>query len=372
MKRIIYTSFLFVLGTNMVRGQWLTNSDFAQFTCTYPFSCLVIKDGCATNWYVSHGSPQVFGTNGAASNYGLMWNNGVEAEGMWASYSFVQNKMYTITIKSQASSGPPANTGGYYLFAANNIADNWECGGGDPIPTVSDKQQIAHTSMTANTGVWTITTYTFTANANYGQIWMYPYVTGSGPQYIWYVDYITICPDICLHTEIFKQGAVPSGETKAGEIHAGTTAGTGGTGIVTVWPNLNTTLTAAIEVKLLPEFSAEVSTGEFIAQIIPCEDEGSRTSRTTEFPKIKPEREVNPNDFAIFPNPANDLLRILPPGGLRVTTVEIINTLGIVVYKSGRSSLDKRPIELDIGHLAPGMYFVRLNRSVVKKFQKID
>jgi PKD repeat protein len=63
--------------------------------------------------------------------------------------------------------------------------------------------------------------------------------------------------------------------------------------------------------------------------------------------------DTNPTTFNVFPNPANDLLKISGPTGIIPYLIEIMDATGRLVYSSTNSNV------LDVSHLANGTYFVR-------------
>ncbi len=86
-------------------------------------------------------------------------------------------------------------------------------------------------------------TYTFTANKNYTQLWIFPdainessIVNGPNEYMMRFFD-VYACPS-CVNKIVYNNGTLPTGTTTAGNIDAGSTAGSGGSGTVVnrIWP----------------------------------------------------------------------------------------------------------------------------------------
>ncbi len=61
----------------------------------------------------------------------------------------------------------------------------------------------------------------------------------------------------------------------------------------------------------------------------------------------------------VFPNPARDILSIRSDNWQQVTGIELYNGIGIAAYRSG----DRPEREIKTGHLAPGMYILKITRA---------
>jgi spore coat protein CotH len=78
---------------------------------------------------------------------------------------------------------------------------------------------------------------------------------------------------------------------------------------------------------------------------------------------------ANTNDgISLFPNPAKEELRI-QNSELRITGIEIYNTLGMQVLSQPQTS-NSKPETVDVSQLAPGMYFLKLNTTEGSKTVK--
>ncbi len=61
----------------------------------------------------------------------------------------------------------------------------------------------------------------------------------------------------------------------------------------------------------------------------------------------------------VFPNPARDVVSIRSGNWEQVSCVELYNSIGIAAYRSG----EHPEKEIKTGHLAPGMYILKINRT---------
>jgi hypothetical protein len=81
-----------------------------------------------------------------------------------------------------------------------------------------------------------LTDYFRTASANYSQLWIYPSATTT-VQYNLEVMNVALCPLSCSTTGtlVYNVGVVPANLSEAGQIYAGSSAGTGGSGTVSFY-----------------------------------------------------------------------------------------------------------------------------------------
>jgi Secretion system C-terminal sorting domain len=82
-------------------------------------------------------------------------------------------------------------------------------------------------------------------------------------------------------------------------------------------------------------------------------------------PTLTKELNLPVNTVVLFPNPATNKLTVA--GGSIITQLSIATPPGQTVYNQVCNS-DK--VEIDVTTLSPGMYFVRINGSIVQKFVK--
>ncbi|HVT84720.1 MAG TPA: T9SS type A sorting domain-containing protein [Chitinophagaceae bacterium] len=380
MKATIISLLVFIfLFSNTSNAQCLENGDFAEFCGVQPSGCPYFSYPCVPNWKRSHGTPQIMVPDAnPIDNLAYMWfanSNGLRGEGIFASFTFRKNTSYIITIRLNATTAASGQT---FLYAANNMTEGAitsTCG--DPLPTVSSKELIGQINE-YNLG-WKIYTISFTPTSDYSQLWLYPYTT-SASQFNLYVDYVFACPDTCTGTVIYNNGQVPVGDTKAGYIYAGSSAGTGGSGIVTVVPDQTTTFIAANEIDLLPDFTATVTSGQFIAKImgscdsVILERNNPQDIDVSQFPKdpldsveggsvmvqngnILNESSMN---FKIYPNPSNGTIFIQP--GVRTgekISIEVLDVNGHILQKK-ENIYDGRQVLLNASSYKSGYYFVKV------------
>ncbi len=74
------------------------------------------------------------------------------------------------------------------------------------------------------------------------------------------------------------------------------------------------------------------------------------------------------DEISVFPNPAHDNITI--SNASSISSVTISNLLGQVVKKTTGLPTGKKVIQIDISGLPAGVYFIRMNGLVVRKFVK--
>jgi hypothetical protein len=69
------------------------------------------------------------------------------------------------------------------------------------------------------------------------------------------------------------------------------------------------------------------------------------------------------NGISIYPNPANNVVKILNDNNLNITNIEIVDLTGRVVLSTDKTD------GIDISELAEGQYFVKIygESTIVKK-----
>ncbi|HER09006.1 MAG TPA: T9SS type A sorting domain-containing protein [Bacteroides sp.] len=68
-----------------------------------------------------------------------------------------------------------------------------------------------------------------------------------------------------------------------------------------------------------------------------------------------------PDQHPLYPNPANGMVSIPPEGLSGQITLEITATTGSVVFQKKIEKTGPDPVPLEIGHIPPGMYLVRIS-----------
>jgi hypothetical protein len=393
MKRIkLYISLLFIICAHNGLAQCIQNGDFADWCNEVPATgCTsTFTNTCVPNWQKSHGSPQLFPGNTPAENVMFMWaTSGAHGEGVLASYNFQANHQYNIKVAAYRSSA--YNAGNLVLLAANNVTPSGytDCHGED-LPNFLGTYILMNQSLSTTMTEYTLT---FTPQINYSQVWLYPSTQNFKIEM--YVDYVSICQDTCTGYITYNSGAVPGGTTRAGFIYAGSSAGTGGSGTVTVQNGLTTSFIGGDEVFLLPNFHVQLTSGEFRALLYRCYPDQIRARparypsveakldpqgllpRSAGRPRIDSSALARPNQsITLYPNPARSKLNLQLPNFIgSISGMQVLNEVGIVVQQIDRKAYaDKQNIEIDVSKLPAGMFILRVvtdKQTFTQKFQKL-
>jgi hypothetical protein len=375
--------------------------------------CSTWANGCGGGWTRSHGTPElkpytvlVHPPTSTTAYYAYMWSAILagpitRSEGMFAPYPFIANQTVQITVRASTSLSSGTGTGGVANFYATKGLTQGalvECGDAIPAIPASQKQLIGQITGINNTLTDFTFTFTPSAGSSWTEIWMYPEANSSN-QYNLSVFNIQICSS-CSQTIVFNSGTVPSGQTTAAVISAGSSAGTGGSGTVTVASSQATSLIATTEVNLLQSFQATVTgTGSFSALINPCGYVPPMTTSDINFDSVNvatpPTLEVSSSQnltgiigsaSSIFDldvdNDPNRKLLIYPsisagivnisgsPLALTNSDLLIFDELGRTVYRMHNAN--STTITMDLSNLRNGVYFLQIRSqskpSVTKKF----
>lgn len=79
--------------------------------------------------------------------------------------------------------------------------------------------------------------------------------------------------------------------------------------------------------------------------------------------------QVTVNDLVVYPNPASDYITIEQPARIYVHHVELVNSVGKVVVDA---EVRERVLQMDVRHLAAGIYFLRLSSTNGTSVKKIS
>jgi hypothetical protein len=215
--------------------------------------------------------------------------------------------------------------------------------------------------------------------------------TGSS-QFDVYIDDVRIEVD-CNGVIIYDNGIVATNTTKAGYI----TAGSGGSGTVTIQGAAETRLEASNTITLRPEFSAVVSgAGSFSATIINCYDIYYKMSQQSDSDKITIDVSgLNPHtdsitmsqtikkaeslgslildesNFKVFPSPGNGKITLTGKTELLSNAqIILLNQSGNKVFEFKNNSVTNN-VKLDLTHLANGIYFIQIKNNQKQALKKI-
>jgi hypothetical protein len=371
----------------------LQNPDFNSAPGPFYYTnsgCGYWNTGGVTNWIRSHGTPNLVTMPNPTDNYVYLWGatkRGVfEGEGIFANFICQANVSYTAKIRVNVTDA--GNVGYFRLYCANGLGEPPIYGCGSSLPILPGSQLHLITSNTERNAGWKEYEYTFTPASNFSYIWIYPYTNGTN-QYTLLVDYVKVCRSECVNNLYYNTGQVPSGTSKAGNIYAGSSAGSGGIGTVTVNMTQTTTFIAGTEISLLPEFNAAVSTGTFQAVISPCYGVNFRPEKTdpdnikTVFSEPasdslpimtqKKRNEISTQSkVSIFPNPITDELII------QTNNFEAGELTAVITDVSGRQVLwipsinQSKAIQIRRAGILPGIYLIKITgKNGFKQVEKI-
>jgi hypothetical protein len=358
---------------------------------------------CAANWFTSHGSPDILGSgtggdpiNNDVNNYALMWASPSTSaqslgEGLYSNFSFASRKAYRVRISY--ASDLSASYAGFRVFATTGLSGAASTNAltchTSPSPITMQQIGIDQVSI----GSSGIANLEFLANANYSQIWIYPFYTiydGTHQQITWTVDYVNIdtcVSPLCFTSLIYNNGTLPVGTTQGTVFNIGSTAGTGGFGIVQNDPYNYTSIEASQEINLLPEFMASLEPDlfenwEFNAKIIPCSTGGSQSRALSQqvftglYPGYKSQvldsssynaPALAEQGFTVFPNPVTTKTNLLlVPKESGTFNILVMNSLGVIVQNlthNVSSKVGKQQVELDLSKLSAGVYIVQVKNK---------
>jgi hypothetical protein len=305
---------------------------------------------------------------------------------MFTPYTFLANHSYDVIITFRTFTGD--NT--INAFAANGLVQNNSADCGGVPPSISSKQLIGTVTGLQSSQVSQYYTFpSFTPNTNYSQLWIYPTTTAALSELT--VMYVNVCPS-CTGVINYNSGTVPTGSTVAGDVNIGSSAGTGGSGTVTVVSNQVTDVTAADQINILPSFQAAITAGgSFSAYITPCSSNTTTASSSQGNESIAARTIQSPHPGSQLPDdlkqPGQDKtaplasLRVYPTTGNGTVYIsgspeDLINLDILVVDETGRSVYRNQPsgnttVTLDLTGLANGLYFLQLNNGAHSSVQKI-
>jgi len=409
MKTIFIYFSLFVF-TNWLYGQdpsCLQNGNFST-ACTNVNTisgiCPTWTNDCGAGWIRSHGSPQmipyriIVAGHEVTGFHAYMWSVNVQdvrGEGMFTPYNFITNNSYDLKFRINTSTNGNA-TGSVKFYAVNNLTQSPLTACGNLVPDNAQKQLIGEYNGLSNG--WVNISFLFIPTANYSQIWIYPSATlnTTGYQFNLGVMNVQICPS-CDGTIVYNTGPAQSGVTKAGNIYAGSTAGSGGSGTVTIQSNPlapNTEFIASQEVILLPEFHATIcSYCSFSVKVLPCvtlisgsaydsadvtlysatesnESDGSGEKTIMGF-DLKNEQNLSMDQIKIIPNPSKGNFIIQIRNKLDgIFGIQIFDCVGRLVKKN-QVMLTNGSIRVELLNYKTGYYIIKLTKGNFIETRKV-
>ena len=169
----------------------------------------------------------------------------------------------------------------------------------------------------------------------------------------------------CSDTVVYNTGTVPL-FVSAGNIYAGSTAGSGGSGVVIIQSNQSTSFAAVQTIWLQPNFLATVTdTATFSAYIVPCASERVMLTKGNAQAYA-----ALPANFRIYPT--------IGTGGVTITgsAIDLLNLdifvydeQGRVVFKTHNTA--NTQVSLNLGNLRNGHYFLQLKKNSQQVIRKI-
>lgn len=388
MKKIIFiTSLLLITVSSKVYCQcWFGDAS----SCTN-VSGGVCPDMSCTGWNSSHGDPNIDVGHVDLScahnpfNYFYTWYRSdiSKGEGIYHAYTFTGCQSYKVTVVADVAGG----TGQIFVYAARGITTQVnDCGG--TIQAVSDKELIGIISPATNGGCQPFP-ICYTPTSGYTQIWLYPSST-SMPQYSALIKSVEVCVDnTCTGGGdlIFNTGVIPATTHTAMNVQAGSSAGTGGAGTVTVSSTGTTILQGVQTVYLKGEFQASVTSGTFIARNVPCStvlhrpavnqpnsaviDNPPADSIAAYYAKKLPKLSLIDDEVRIYPSPGKGVINVELNGSYTTSSanISILNASGVQVMAFHNQQVKNR-MRMDLGTLSNGLYFVKLvlkEKTITKK-----
>jgi hypothetical protein len=388
MKYFIFLLGLFWLCADAKGQTSCFTSDFSSAcdnTVTY-FGCPTWTSSCGAGWLLSHGTPEMkkdsFMSKGGTwitYHYAYMWSRSNNTgEGMYTPYAFQANHSYDVTITFRTFTGDNS----IHASATSAFSPHTPGNCGETPPSVSAASIGTATGLQSSTTDQVFTFPPFTPNTNYSELWLYPTTSASLSELA--VFQVSVCPS-CTGVITYNSGAVPAGNTAAGYVNMGSSAGAGGAGTVTVASGSATDVSAANEINILPSFQATLTAGgSFYAHIVPCSN--LLAAAVKEGPIIhtihrsdpnqpmtidlKQRRQEGPASLQVYPTVSAGLVYI--KGGAN----DLVNMNVQVFDEAGRSmyqthSTNHTLITIDLSGYRNGVYFLHMTNGAGTTVRKV-
>ena len=185
-----------------------------------------------------------------------------------------------------------------------------------------------------------------------------------------------VCPS-CSGEIVYNQGIINTPITRVGKISAGSSAGSGGSGVVTAAGNVNSYATN--EIRLLPEFSVSGANGNFLAKVDQCYLLPARKeTRRSISPLVRPYDDfqkiatpIQNNKVSIYPSVTTGLVYITAGGqDLQNAEIMVFDQLGKKVLTLPKANYSGNA-QVNLVGLNNGVYIILLRQSVKTITQKI-
>jgi hypothetical protein len=385
MKAIIfYIALLFLMTSDCLYGQQqgcIENDRFAN-ACTRVVKssddCPTWTNDCGDGWVRSHGTPNIgtyqYEIKGQIRTgyFAYMWStSNSEGEGMYTPYVFLRGHSYDVTLTVATTN----DLGSIKIYAANGLVQGGLSGcGGNPLSLNVFKVPIGE--YVGNTNGEITISFTFVNNSimDLTQIWIYP--EGDGGKYETFVKWVEVCPS-CSGEIVYNRSVDVPRTTRLGTITAGSTAGSGNSGVVQVAGNTNFYATNVI--RLLPEFDANAINGTFTAKVDQCYLLPARMETRTpisrlvrpfdDFQSIK--TSIQENKINIYPSVTTGPVYIIASQqDLQNAEIIVFDQLGKKVLAVPKANYSGKA-QINLGTLRNGIYILQIKQSTKTITQKV-
>ncbi len=361
---------LIVAGGSVAHAQNVVFNGDIENNCGFNSGgCPTFSNTCIPGWAISHGTPQLLTSGGidGPSEFS-MWS-------MISSGSLLGEGVFT-TLGQNTPTNGNFELCFYYRLASGsgNVVARFTtglgwggAGCGEPIPNPST-QLVAYNS-TAVSGGWQQVVVTVSSAQSFNQLNFYPVSNSTTPMWL-EIDGVKV--NYCGANLVATPATLPAPANFYARTGTITATSGGGGGFVTPNPSVATVFVAGQYVLLQPNFLALPNPGQyFLAYIGPCD--GCRSSATRVSQTDSPARgmrlnepfEVLPEVVTIGPNPTEGAFTL--HAGRAIHNVTITDLSGKVLMELPAQS-EGSESNVDISHLASGLYFVTGETDAGQKF----
>lgn len=351
------------------------------------------------------------------SQYSSQTPIGVIGEGIYTDYSFTNGQSYDIRIAFTATvtGGLPAGEtdGTIYIYAANGLSpySGTYCGSAPPFTNKYLLKSYSITNSTTNIDqVFTVSIPGTAGQVTYNQLWIYPEAISPVGQVVPMVNLglssIFVCPSPgCPSATVYYNSGTLPASVSQGTIFIGSTAGSGGSGIVTAATGSATSVVAGNLIGITPNFSYKATTsGSLTFSITPCYslynmvasipdsydsinvanasiNESIAKQDSIQGLAIRPQAigasliGITSSDstisrLMIYPTISAGTFTITgSPTDLNNANIVVADESGRIVYNTYNAASTTIPLDLD--NLSNGLYFVQIRQQTKVTTQKI-